>query len=586
MRVSLRLMQTRLLSGSPSAQKSLGPAQFFRKAWVGVVIYLLVGSLFITTPTGQLEVFSAEIAAGQEMRPSSEPGSIPLAERQMGLIAAFERLRGVLTRLAEIGSFSQPDRTIVIEKALREAEARQIALRMNRVVELLATQRYAAASEEQESLVQDLQALLELLLAEDRQGQLQNRRKQLEQWLRELEAITRRQKDIRARTARPAPGGGELEKEQEQLGKDTAQLRDSLARTAGQGGTGSPGSGRRANHGDIKPPNGGDQNPEGAESGQGAGPGEESAPGKPAPGEGGIGGKGGPGQGAPSSGDIESPPMSGSRRETPEGRASDALSAAEARMLQAAEKLRRAQRDGALAEQEEALRELERARAELERILRQLRQEEVARLLTGIQARLEKMLALQREIYAGTEKLAAIPESARSREHALEVGRLGRQENAVGWEADQLLLLLREDASAPAMVEAASQLRTDISVAEQLFAAQDIGPLNLSTQRAILAALQEMLDAVRERLEEIERERQDGTGPMAAGASPLVDLLAELRMLRSLQERIRTRSEEYQRWLADPNQDAVKLKGWLKELAARQARLQEIARDLANRAGP
>ena len=50
-------------------------------------------------------------------------------------------------------------------------------------------------------------------------------------------------------------------------------------------------------------------------------------------------------------------------------------------MRKAAEKREKAEREDAVEEQEEARRELEQAAADLERILRQLREEEVERML-------------------------------------------------------------------------------------------------------------------------------------------------------------------------------------------------------------
>lgn len=541
-------------------------------------------TLFILVVGGGLLPHGGLLAEAQEETAGSAKDT-SLADYQREIASTFDRFRGVLARLAELGSAREPERALVVAKTLRQAEGRQIVMRMNRVAELLATQRLAAAMGEQELLVEDLAALLDLLLAEHRQEELQARRKQLEAWLEQLEAISRRQVDLKSRTARAAGTKDGLDADQEKLAQDTGQLRASVEKAASPkprafGGThrlGVPGERGTPGEGPQEAPQPG-QRP--SEDGAGASPPSQGNRGD-------SGQRGGQSQGHPGtpsggSGDNSGEPA---QRSTPEARAGAALSAAEARMFQAAEKLRRAQQEGALAEQEAALAELEKARAELERILRQMRQEEIARLLTGLQARLEKMLVLQREIYGATEKLSSVPEAARGRDQALEIGHLGRQQAAVGWEADGLLLLLREDASAPAMYEAATHLRTDIRLVEELFAAQDIGPLNLSTQQAILAALQEMLEAVRERLEEIESARSDRAGQMAAGPTPLVDLLAELRMLRSLQERIRTRTEEYQRWLASPGQDSVRLKASLRELAARQARLQEIARELASRIG-
>ena len=71
-------------------------------------------------------------------------------------------------------------------------------------------------------------------------------------------------------------------------------------------------------------------------------------------------------------------------------------------MEEAKKRLEKAKKEGAVDEQEKALRELDTAKAELEEILRQLREEEMKRLLAMLEARFHKVLQIQREIYAGT----------------------------------------------------------------------------------------------------------------------------------------------------------------------------------------
>ena len=89
------------------------------------------------------------------------------------------------------------------------------------------------------------------------------------------------------------------------------------------------------------------------------------------------------------------------------------LEAARQRMKEAQEKLDEAEREGAVEKQEEAIRELEQAKAELEEILRQLREEEIVRMLAMLEARFQKMLLMQREVHEGTLRLDAVDEGCR-----------------------------------------------------------------------------------------------------------------------------------------------------------------------------
>jgi hypothetical protein len=102
-------------------------------------------------------------------------------------------------------------------------------------------------------------------------------------------------------------------------------------------------------------------------------------------------------------------------------------------MQAARERLAAAGRGEARRAQEQAVEELETARSALEEILRQMREQEVERLLVQLGARLREMLRVEREVLAGVERLVAAPAAARERE--LESARLGREQAAVGAEA-------------------------------------------------------------------------------------------------------------------------------------------------------
>ena len=93
--------------------------------------------------------------------------------------------------------------------------------------------------------------------------------------------------------------------------------------------------------------------------------------------------------------------------------------------------------------QEEAIRELEQARSALEQILRQLREEEVQRMLVSLEARFAKMLQMQREVLEGTVRLDKIPQPERTHEHEIQAGRLSSKEAEIDLEAEKALTLLR-----------------------------------------------------------------------------------------------------------------------------------------------
>ena len=80
--------------------------------------------------------------------------------------------------------------------------------------------------------------------------------------------------------------------------------------------------------------------------------------------------------------------------------------------------------------------------------------------------------------------------------------------------------------------------------------------------------------------------QQAGQGG-APGDKPLVDQLAEIKMLRGLQKRIFRRHSRYAKFLDNPDDpvgdtDDLDLQAALLRLSRKQAQLTEIARDIVN----
>lgn len=254
-------------------------------------------------------------------------------------------------------------------------------------------------------------------------------------------------------------------------------------------------------------------------------------------------------------------------------------------MRDAQKRLEEANRREARAEQEKAIEELETARAELEEILRQMREEEVERLLVQLETRIRSMLRAERGVLAGAEKLADAASPA-ARELQLELARLGREQTKIGAEAMKALELVRDDGSAVAIPQALEQVRDDSLQAAARLARGDVGGTTRGILRDLVAGLEEMLAA----LEQAQRDQQDqksnpsGGRPAEPGEQPLVDKLAELKMIRSLQMRVNTRTERFSQVLADGAEqaDAPELLEALQRLAERQRSIQQAAHEIVS----
>jgi hypothetical protein len=253
-------------------------------------------------------------------------------------------------------------------------------------------------------------------------------------------------------------------------------------------------------------------------------------------------------------------------------------------MREAEERLRKAQREGAIQEQEKALEELRQAKKELEEILRQLREEEIRRLLAVLEARFKKMLQMQREVYEGTVQLDQVPEWERTYSHEIQSSRLSSKELEIVLEADKALALLKEDGTAVAFIEATTQVREDMRQVADRLAQFKVNQITQQIELDIIAALEEMIEALQKAQKERQQQQQGGQQGQQGGQQQdpaLVDLIAELKMIKAMQLRVNNRTERYRRLVnSDQSTEIPELQAALKKLAEQEQRIHKITRDI------
>ena len=261
-------------------------------------------------------------------------------------------------------------------------------------------------------------------------------------------------------------------------------------------------------------------------------------------------------------------------------------------MQEAIDELNKAKRDNATEKMEEAEKELEEAKKELEEILRQLREEEVDSKLKLLEERFRAMLEQQVRVNQSTDKLALTPKEARTTEFEIRANRLAGNQKIIATAAGRALLLLKEDGTSIAFPMTVEEMQQDmIQVATRLSAAK-VNTVTQEIEADIVETLNELIEALVQRQQDQEEEQQQQEQQQQQqqgkpGDEPLVDQIAELKMLKSLQQRIYSRHQRYSKYLDDPNDpigvsqepDIVAALG---RLADRQAQLTDIARQLVN----
>ncbi len=275
--------------------------------------------------------------------------------------------------------------------------------------------------------------------------------------------------------------------------------------------------------------------------------------------------------------------------QSPTQRAAEKLKKAQERMREAEEQLKEAERQGAVEKQRQAEQELQAAIEQLEEILRQLREEEIERSLAALESRLRAMLQSQNKVLEETVRLQEIGGDNTDRQVAIRASNLSVEERKILADGQRALLLLREEGTSAAFPEAMSQVLIDVQNVVDRLAKADTGKLTVAIEKEIISSLEEMIEALvavqKEQKERKEKQQSQGQQQGQPGEQPLVDKLAELRLIRTLQVRVNKRTQSLSEALKDPNDvvgqaEAADIQDELKGLAGRQSSIQQVTRDI------
>jgi hypothetical protein len=255
-------------------------------------------------------------------------------------------------------------------------------------------------------------------------------------------------------------------------------------------------------------------------------------------------------------------------------------------MRQAEEELKRLDAKKGTEREDEAIRKLADARAQLEKILRQLREEEQQILLTSLEARFARMLLVQLQIHADTVALNKTPTNAWTAKHFGRSRELSVAEDEIAVEAAKALTLLKEEGSSVAFPQGVEQVRDDMLTIARRLSGNDVGEFTQSMERDVIEALEEMVTALQNEIEKRQKGNENRRSPRGqSGQSDsekeLVQQLAELKMLRSLQFRVNRRTKQIGRLIVGEQAGNDKLLQDLSKLARRQAEIQEATYILA-----
>jgi hypothetical protein len=431
------------------------------------------------------------------------------------------------------------ERAAVLNEAIKKSSEVNINAKFETLITLLRNNKAVTLTEitdamdRSKMLADDIQTILSLLLSDNRDAQLKAEEQRIRELMKKLDAIIREQKVVRAMTEAGRSEKKALGKSQEGVTKKTEDLAKAMG---GQQGQGKQGEGKQGQKGQQ-----GQQGQQGQKGQQ-----NQQQQGKKTPGK-------------------------------------ENVEQAVQKQKSAEENLQKEQRDKASNDQDKAIEQLEIARKRLEEILRQLREEEMQRLLANLQARCERMLALQIEVYEGTVRTEKAifqnPDRRASRTEEQRSLQMSDREQEIVRQARAALEILENEGSAVAFPEAFAQVRDDAQHVARRLGKADVGNVTQTIEQDIIATLKEMIEALK-------KAQSQGKGGQSGqsgrpGPKSLIDILAELKMIRSMQIRVNNRTRTYARQYNGEQANDPDIQHELLDLATRQQKIFQITNDIA-----
>jgi hypothetical protein len=545
-----------------------------------------------------------------------------------GRYARFERM---LTQMADILGRQDPERADLLRRAIGKGREDQVKEDIEKVVELLSKSELGTATEKQTEIVASLETLLKLLQSEDRRSSVEREQERLNGLLKDVRSILAEQKSARASTqnseapSNAAPGqqkalegakktldsmkehddqqaeaeqGDDKEDDEardpdsseESDGKSTGKSKDGKS-AKGKPTDGKPGEEKKDGDTEGTDPEGkdqedkkkGDREPKGDSA-----PNSKPGDGEPKDGESKDGKSKGSGSKSEqkSSGKKKSAGKSGEKsgkdepKKTP-GR--EQLENAQQQMERALEELKEQEREKALEHEDEALEELHEAASELEEMLKQLREEEKEMLLASLEARFQRMLAAETQIHEGTVSLAATPQKEWLDQYYGQCRALAQQQTELASECAQTVNLLREDGTSVSILLAVEDIEADMGSVSGWLQESKVEDLTQSVQNDIIESLKQLIETTQKEMQEMKEQQQKSQQQEGPPQKPgLVELMAEIKMLRNLQLQVNRRTKQVDGLLQSASsEDLPSLKKQVHDLAVRQRRLIETAKELA-----
>jgi hypothetical protein len=571
------------------------------------------------------------IVQAQDAKPAKEDNKAIQADvtgSQERLKQQFKDFTTDLLRLAQRLENSPKaedrDKAQALKNALKSASEQGIEVKFTTLILALKTSNafknidtLQGVLTQNQEIRDDLRKLIDVLLKDDRESALRKEREEVQKLLEKLKEVIEKQERVQANTELGKLGKTDIAKAQNKVTKETKDLVDPKKAGDPKDGKdskdGKGKDGKDSKDGDPKDGKGKDSKDGDPKDGKG----KDSKGGDPKDGKGKDSKGGDPkdGKGKDSKGGDPKDGKGGDPMDSKAGESADMPPNPETQIAKkqiqegvkeqeaAEKKIEKDDKQGASEDQAKAVDKLKQAQKKLEELLKQLREEEIERLLAQLQGRCEKMLAMQIAVKDGTVALDKIitgnPDKKSSRAEDQKALELSDKEDEISKEANKALTLIEAEGSAVAFAEVFKQVLGDMNTTAGRLRRADVGEVTVAIENDIIDALKEMVAA----LKKARKDNQEPKPPMppmppSSGGSPpdqkLIDMIAELKMIRSMQIRVNNRTTIYGKQIegeqvpniskvadAKEKEKAVGVRKEFKDLSTRQQKLSKVTEDIA-----
>ena len=591
------------------------------------------------------------IVQAQDAKPAKEDNNAIQADvtgSQERLKQQFKDFTTDLLRLAQRLENSPKaedrDKAQALKNALKAASEQGIEVKFTTLILALKTSNafknidtLQGVLTQNQEIRDDLRKLIDVLLKDDRESALRKEREEVQKLLEKLKEVIEKQERVQANTELGKLGKTDIAKAQNKVTKETKDLvdpkkagdpkdskdskdgkgkdgkdsKDAKDSKDGKGGDPKDGKGKDSKDGDPKDGKGKDSKDGDPKDGKG----KDSKGGDPKDGKGKDSKGGDPkdGKGKDSKGGDPKDGKGGDPMDSKSGESADMPANPETQIAKkqiqegvkeqeaAEKKIEKDDKQGASEDQAKAVDKLKQAQKKLEELLKQLREEEIERLLAQLQGRCEKMLAMQIAVKDGTVALDKIitgnPDKKSSRAEDQKALELSDKEDEISKEANKALTLIEAEGSAVAFAEVFKQVLGDMNTTAGRLRRADVGELTVVIENDIIETLKEMVAAFKKARKD-NQEPKPPMPPSSGGGSPpdpkFIDMITELKTIRSMQIRVNNRTTIYGKQIegeqvpniskvadAKEKEKAIGVRKEFKDLSIRQQKLSKVTEDIA-----